>query len=118
LDAGIFDENRYFDIFVEYAKASVEDILIRVTVINRCAEECMLDLLPTIWFRNTWSWGIDARRPRLKRGGPLRNAETIHISHFEMSDRWLLCELSPELLFTDNETNFNGFSERKTTAAM
>ena len=80
LDTGIFDEDRYFDVFVEYAKAAAEDILIRVTVINRGAEASMLDLLPTIWFRNTWSWGLDARRPRLKRGGPLRNAETIHVT--------------------------------------
>ena len=106
VDTGIFDEDRYFDVFVEYAKAAAEDILIRITVINRSAEASMLDLMPTIWFRNTWSWGLDARRPRLKRGGPLPNAETIHATHFEMSDRWLLCELRPELLFTDNETNF------------
>jgi len=106
VDTGIFDEDRYFDVFVEYAKATAEDILIRVTVTNRSAEASMLDVMPTIWFRNTWSWGLDARRPRLKRGEPLPNAETVHITHFEMSDRWLLCELRPELLFTDNETNF------------
>jgi hypothetical protein len=106
LDTGIFDDNRYFDVFVEYAKATIEDILIRITVINRGAEESVLHLLPTIWFRNTWSWGIDARRPRLRRGNSLQDAETIHLTHFEMSDRWLLCDLRPELLFTDNETNF------------
>ena len=106
LDTGIFDEDRYFDVFVEYAKASIDDILIRITVINRGAEGSVLDLLPTIWFRNTWSWGIDARRPRLKSGGRKSDAETIHASHFELGDRWLLCEQSPELLFTENETNF------------
>ncbi len=65
LDTGIFDESRYFDVFVEYAKAAVEDILVRLTVANRGPERAELDLLPTIWFRNTWSWGIDERRPRL-----------------------------------------------------
>ena len=53
LNTGIFDDDRYFDVIVEYAKGSIEDILVRITVINRGAEECVLDLLPTIWFRNT-----------------------------------------------------------------
>ena len=61
LDTGVFNEDRYFDIFVEYAKVDAEDILIRITVINRGAEAATLDLMPTIWFRNTWSWGLDVR---------------------------------------------------------
>jgi len=69
LDTGVFDENRYFDVFVEYAKADAEDILIRISVANRGPEIAEMDLLPTVWFRNTWAWGIDERRPRLKRLG-------------------------------------------------
>jgi len=65
LDTGVFDDNRYFDVFVEYAKAAPEDILIRITLANRGPEAAGIDLLPTIWFRNNWTWGLDARKPRL-----------------------------------------------------
>src|SRR5579862_1149602 len=65
LDTGIFNDNRYFDVFVEYAKADIEDVLIRITVANRGPERAKLRLLPTIWFRNTWSWGSSKRRPEL-----------------------------------------------------
>jgi hypothetical protein len=64
-DTGIFSENRYFDIFVEYAKAAEDDILIRITAANRGPESAQLWLLPTIWFRNTWSWGRDPERPQV-----------------------------------------------------
>ena len=84
LDTGVFNEDRYFDIFVEYAKADAEDILIRITVINRGAETATLDLLPTIWFRNTWSWGLDVRRPQLQADESLPDAKTIRLSHFDM----------------------------------
>ena len=67
MDTGVFNENRYFDVFVEYAKAAPEDILIRITAYNRGPESAALHLLPTLWFRNTWSWGGDASRPRLSR---------------------------------------------------
>ena len=63
INTGIFDEDRYFDVFVEYAKGSVEDILIRITVVNRGPEAAPLDLLPTLWFRNTWSWNDGAQKP-------------------------------------------------------
>src|SRR6185369_3570063 len=63
LDTGVFDDNRYFDVFVEYAKADAEDIMIKITVANRGDQQAELDLLPTIWFRNTWSWGDAPRRP-------------------------------------------------------
>jgi len=112
LDTGVFDGDRYFDVFVEYAKASVEDILIRITAINRGPEAASLDLLPTIWFRNTWSWGVDERRPRLRREEALPEAQAdcpesvIRIRHFDMPLRWLICEGTPELLFTENETNY------------
>ena len=61
LDTGIFDENHYFDVFVEYAKASPNDILIRVTIANRSAQAAPLHVLPTLWFKNTWSWGVQAK---------------------------------------------------------
>ena len=102
LDTGVFDEDRYFDVFVEYAKAAPEDILIRISLVNRGPEAAILDVLPTIWFRNTWSWGLDARKPRLQMEDP----RIIRARHFERGDRWLHCEGDPELLFTENETNF------------
>ena len=105
LDTGVFDEDRYFDIFVEYAKGSPEDILIRIQVVNHGPETAELDLLPTIWFRNTWSWGYDVRRPHLNAGEPLRNATVIDLEHYHYGERQLCCDGAPELLFTDNDTN-------------
>src|SRR4051794_5538439 len=69
IDTGVFDDNRYFDVFVEYAKASVDDILVRIAVENRGPEPAPLHVLPTVWFRNTWSWGRGNQKPRLKRCG-------------------------------------------------
>src|SRR2546425_6878332 len=101
LDTGVFDDNRYFDVFVEYAKAEVEDILIKITVANRGPEAANLRLLPTVWFRNTWSWESTSRRPELHQGpNPV-----IELNHAQVGHRWLHCEGSPELLFTENETN-------------
>jgi hypothetical protein len=105
LDTGVFDEDRYFDVFVEYAKGSPEDILIRIEIINRGPETAELDLLPTIWFRNAWSWGDDVRRPHLSAGEPLRNAAVIDLEHYHYGERQLCCEGAPALLFTENETN-------------
>jgi hypothetical protein len=105
IDTGVFDEDRYFDVFVEYAKGTPEDLLIRIQVINRGPETAQLHLLPTIWFRNTWAWGYDARRPRLSQGESLQNARAIDLQHHYYSHRVLYCEGSPELLFTENETN-------------
>ena len=68
VDTGIFDDDRYFDVFTEYAKASPDDILVRVRVFNRGPEEATVHVLPTLWFRNTWSWGLGARRQRLRAG--------------------------------------------------
>ena len=104
INTGIFDENRYFDVFVEYAKAGPDDILIRVEAINRGPEPAELDLLPTLWFRNTWSWGLDERRPRLRQDGSAEVA-AIKLDHYYYGTRWLYFEGSPELLFTENETN-------------
>jgi hypothetical protein len=105
LDTGIFDDDRYFDVFVEYAKAAPEDILIKITAVNRGPETAALTVLPTIWFRNTWSWGLDVRRPRMRRGEGSEDASTIEIHHSYYGERRLLCGDAPELLFTENETN-------------
>ena len=84
LDTGVFAENRYFDVFVEYAKADVEDMLIKITAVNRGPEAATLHLLPSLWFRNTWSWGRDTRRPVVRtavrlRGLPLRGIRALAI---------------------------------------
>ncbi|BDI29170.1 glucosidase [Capsulimonas corticalis] len=106
LDTGIFDEDRYFDIVVEYAKASVEDILVKITAYNRGPEAAPIDLLPTVWFRNTWSWGDDADRPTLRLeedGAAGRKVILLHEESY--GERRLYCAGDPDLLFTDNETN-------------
>jgi hypothetical protein len=104
IDTGIFDEDRYFDIFIEYAKAGPDDILIRVEAVNRGPEAAPLHLLPTVWFRNTWSWGLDARKPKLRRDESAEIA-AIKLDHHYYGARWLYCEGTPNLLFTENETN-------------
>jgi hypothetical protein len=101
LDTGVFDDDRYFDVFVEYAKESPEDVLIRIAVHNRGPEAARLRLLPTIWFRNTWSWGENGPKPSLREAAP----GIIQASHPELGEYWLYCDGSPELLFTENETN-------------
>jgi hypothetical protein len=102
-DTGYFEGDRYFDVVVEYAKASPDDILIRITATNRGPEAAALHVLPTVWFRNTWSWGYDARRPRLDAGhGP---ATSIELDHPDSGRRTLVLDGGPELLFTENETN-------------
>ena len=101
IDTGIFDEDRYFDVFVEYAKADVEDILIKITVINRGPEEAVLHVLPTVWFRNDWVW-------KGKEPGQALTAldlNTIGISMGDLGERVLVFDGEPELLFTNNETN-------------
>ncbi len=105
IDTGVFNEDRYFDVFVEYAKAGVEDILVRVSAVNRGLEAAHLRLLPTVWFRNTWSWNHnDDAKPHLRRSDSVvQNA--IELEDSELGQRWFYCEGSPELLFTENETN-------------
>jgi Mannosylglycerate hydrolase MGH1-like glycoside hydrolase domain/Glycosyl hydrolase family 63 C-terminal domain len=109
LDTGVFDEDRYFDVFVEYAKADVEDILIEITITNRGPEAANLRVLPTIWFRNTWSWGNRGRRPKLHKmrvaPNPVIELNLSPPNQTHSNTRWLHCEGSPELLFTENETN-------------
>ena len=105
LDTGVFNDDRYFDVFVEYAKEAPENIAIRITVFNRGPEPATLDLLPTLWFRNTWSWRTGASRPLLQRTPPGANNNIIFASHPELGDRFLYCDGATELLFTENETN-------------
>ncbi len=104
IDTGVFDEDRYFDVFIEYAKAGTDDILIRIEALNRGPEPAQLHLLPTVWFRNTWSWGLDERKPRLRREASVEVA-AIKLEHYYYGTRWLYCEATPNLLFTENETN-------------
>ena len=105
LDTGVFDDDRYFDVVVEYAKASPEDLLLRIQVINRGPDPSELAVLPTIWFRNTWSWGLDVRRPRMRQGESDRGVSVVEFDHEYYGRRRLLCEGAPDLLFTENETN-------------
>jgi hypothetical protein len=105
IDTGVFDENRYFDVCVEYAKATPEDLCIRIQVVNRGPEQAELTLLPTLWYRNTWSWGSDIRRPRFKQGKSTGQMSVIETQHEYYGLRRLLCEGEPTLLFTENETN-------------
>lgn len=108
LDTGVFDDNRYFDVFVEYAKNEAEDILIEIKVINRATESTTLHLLPTLWFRNTWSWNGDTNKPVLKES--VNSCDTIEAFHPSLGKRWLYCQNIEangykSLLFTENETN-------------
>jgi len=105
LDTGAFSGNRYFDIFVEYAKADVEDILIRITAVNRGPEAAVLHILPQLWFRNTWSWGKDLRRPVARKATGAPGSTCVELQHWQYGKRWLLCAGQPEVLFTENETN-------------
>ena len=105
LDTGVFGENRYFDIFVEYAKAESEDILILISVVNRGKEAKSLHLLPTLWFRNTWSWNQTDEKPRIKKLKSDQGLSIVEASEATLGDRWLYSEGEPELLFTENETN-------------
>jgi hypothetical protein len=101
LDTGIFDGNRYFDVFTEYAKASPEDVLMQVTVHNRGPEEARLHVLPTLWFRHTWSWAGGAEEPVLRTEGP----GTVRAEHSELGERWLYAEQPAPVLMAQNETN-------------
>lgn len=104
-DTGVFDEDRYFDVEIEYAKADVEDILIQITATNRGPDSATLHLLPTIWFRNTWTWGRDrSEKPQLH-GVPNAACGIIELHHHYYQQRRLYCDGSPMLLFAENNTN-------------
>ncbi len=106
LDTKVFDGNRYFDVFVEYAKNTPEDVLIQISVCNRGPEAASLHVLPTIWFRNTWQGnGPGTIRPVLGEGERINGARSIVAFHTELGHRYLYCEGSVPLLFTENDTN-------------
>jgi hypothetical protein len=103
LDTGVFEDGRYFDVEVEHAKNGPEDILCRITVHNRSDEDAALHVLPTLWFRNTWSWEAGGPKPRIARaasGYPVARAE-----HDELGVFYLHAEPQADLLFCENETN-------------
>jgi hypothetical protein len=103
IDTGVFADDRYFDVFVEYAKESPEDILVQVTVHNRGPEEASLHVLPTLWFRNTWWQG--GEKPFLKKANSPPGTSVIAAGHPGLGERYLSCEGEVPLLFTENETN-------------
>jgi hypothetical protein len=105
LDTGVFDQDRYFDVFVEYAKASPEDLLIQITVYNRGPESATLQLLPTLWFRNDWSWGEEVARPTLRQLAQDKTGGIVALSHRDLGERFFYAEGASALLFTENETN-------------
>ena len=101
IDTGVFNGNRYFDVFVEYAKSDPGDILIQITAYNRGAEAAVLHVLPTLWFRNTWSWEKNSVKPVLRQ----QQKDAIHATHPELGEMTLYCDGQPELVFTENESN-------------
>ena len=110
LDTGVFNDDRYFDVFVEYAKAGPEDILVRITAANRGPEAAELHLLPTLWFRNDWSaWIADSNRaaekPNLKQIEAAAGMSVVAVTHSPLGEFFLSCEGEAPLLFTENETN-------------
>jgi hypothetical protein len=105
LDTGVFDQDRYFDVFVEYAKESPQDVLIRITVHNRGPEPAEVHVLPTLWFRNLWSWSVGVDRPILRRAGGAEGYEAIAAADPALGELHLYCEGDVPLLFTENETN-------------
>jgi hypothetical protein len=105
IDTGVFDDDRYFDLEIAYAKAAPDDILIRITASNRGPEAATLHLLPTLWFRNTWSWDEGAKRPSLRAGDGVPGLAVIEAEEESLGQRWLYYDGGPDLLFTENETN-------------
>lgn len=112
LETGVFQEDRYFDVMVEYAKASPEDILIQVSVTNHGPETKTLHLLPTLWFRNTWAWGQTPTESSLK----AIDQQTTQVFHSDIGQRWWTCPGAAELLFTNNETNFEHLFQVENTS--
>ena len=100
LDTGVFDHDRYWEITADYAKAGVDEILVRITVRNAGPDRAQIDVLPTLWFRNTWAWGGDERVPSIREDDGALVAE-----HWELGRMFLATEGAPEMLFCDNETN-------------
>jgi hypothetical protein len=105
LDTGIFKDDRYFDVFVEYAKNTPEDILIQISVCNRGPDAAQIHVLPSLWFRNTWTWWPGTPKPALRRVADTAGNSIVAASHAELGNRFLYCEGDVPLLFTENETN-------------
>jgi Glycosyl hydrolase family 63 C-terminal domain len=105
LDTGVFNDDRYFDVFVEYAKQTPEDILVQISVCNRGPEPATVHVLPSLWFRNTWTWWADTPKPSLKQVTGRNGSRAVVASHAQLGDRYLYCEGDVALLFTENETN-------------
>jgi hypothetical protein len=101
IDTGILNNDEYFDVFTEYAKNTQDDILIKITINNHSMNDCELNVLPTIWFRNTWAWGYDNYLPELTAD----SHGVIEVYHNKLGQFWLNGEGSPDILFCDNETN-------------
>ena len=116
-DTGVFDEGRFFDVVVEYAKAAPEDIAIRISVTNRGPDAAPIHVLPTLWFRNTWAWGDGTPRPTIRPAGD--GTRTLRTDHQRLGTWWLTTTGEPDLLFTENETNAERlFGSRSRTAAV
>ena len=107
---GIFDQDKYFDVTVEYAKQSDEDILIYIQVTNRSSETATIHLLPTLWFRNIWSWGYEVEKPKVKVYESGEDYSVIEAQHPDLGQRWLYCANAQSLLFTENDTNHQRLS--------
>src|SRR4030095_7112097 len=105
LDTGVFEGDRYFDVVVEYAKATADDLLVRITASNRGPDAAPLHVLPTLWFRNTWSWDAGAQRPRLRVTASRAGSAVIEGEHGTLGRHWLSVEGAAELLFTENDSN-------------
>ena len=112
LDTGVFDDNRYFDVFVEYGKASPEDLLVAITIHNRGPEAAPLHVLPTVWFRNSWSWSSpNGERPLLRQIGESTAGSVVSASHPELGERFVYSDGAAPWLFTENETNSERFGK-------
>ncbi len=107
VDTGIFDQGRYFDVEVEYGKVAAEDLLVRISISNRGPEAASIQVLPTLWFRNTWSWGRDDRRPSIAaaKEPPKSKLKRAIARHWDLGEYVLYCSDADELLFTENQTN-------------
>jgi mannosylglycerate hydrolase MGH1-like protein len=108
MDTGVFKDDRYFDVYVEYAKETPEEILIRISVANRGPEPATLHVLPSLWFRNTWTWWSDAPKPVLRQVQGPTGMRIISAGSAQLGDRWLYVDGEVPLLFTENETNNEG----------
>jgi len=116
LDTGIFNEDKYFDVFVEYAKAGPEDMLIQVTAANRGPEDAALDLLPTLWFRNTWSWEQGQIKPELKKINGPKGIAMVAAHQDDLGAYYLYAQGDVPLLFTENETNRQRLYQQKNSS--